>query len=218
VSAISLKEAHDERHMCGICRIDERRLRAVSLLRYRVAVAVAVVAVVVGLVTSVVLGGCDTLIFTESGGVPMKCHWTFRATALVFAAGLLLTALQLTLATREGRRFAAIAIIVVACIAALLPTEWVIGICADGGTAEAEAGASMGMTGSATATTGATTSSATATANATANSMALCSLEGMDCHTSAPLVWACSALLILVELVLCVRADPAAANRPRLED
>jgi hypothetical protein len=148
---------------------------------YWVASGCVLLAMLVGLVASLVLGGCDTLIPAETGPVPMKCHWAFIATAAVFVLGIVVSIGQFLLKTAEARRFAAVVIILIALVVAFLPSPWGIGICSNDG-------------------------------------MMLCALDGMDCHTTAPIVWACAALLVVCSGILLATADPDAARKPRLRD
>ena len=63
---------------------------------------VGVMAMAAVVAVSVLMGGCAKPVETAAGGtVPMKCHWTFVATTLVGAAGVV-TAL-LALAGRTKR-------------------------------------------------------------------------------------------------------------------
>ena len=62
-----------------------------------VAAMAAVVAV------SVLMGGCAKPVETATGGtVPMKCHWTFVATTLVGAVGVVTALLALAGRTKEA--------------------------------------------------------------------------------------------------------------------
>jgi hypothetical protein len=151
---------------------------------YRVTAAATAAVMLIGLVVSVVLGGCDTLIPCESGSVPMKCHWAFVATTIVFAGGALAALAQLLPAiasSRPARLFAALTTFIVAAIAAILPSGLGIGICAWEG-------------------------------------MALCPPDQMDCHTTAPIVWACSGLLAIIALIQAVKANPEPKKLPRMDD
>jgi hypothetical protein len=97
---------------------------------YRIGAAVALLVMLVGLLVSVIVGGCDTLIQAESGAFPMKCHWTFIATATVFVLGIVVCVWQLVgLKTTEARRLAAVFIILVAVAVSFFPSPWGIGIC-----------------------------------------------------------------------------------------
>lgn len=157
-----------------------------SISAYRIIVIITAVIMLVGLVASTVIGGCDTLIPCESGAFPMKCHWTFIATTAVFAAGTLAALTQLLLVFAESkaaRRFAALATALFALIAAFLPTPLGIGICAASGMA-----------------------------------VPLCADGSMDCHLSAPIVWVCAALLVIIAVVQALKADPHAAQLPRIDD
>ena len=91
-----------------------------------VAAMAAVVAV------SVLMGGCAKPVETAAGGtVPMKCHWTFVATTLVGAAGVVTALLALAGRTKEGRRFAGIATVAAAAATVLVTAPAGIGLCAN---------------------------------------------------------------------------------------
>ena len=71
---------------------------------------VGVMAMAAVVAVSVLMGGCAKPVETAAGGtVPMKCHWTFVATTLVGAAGVVTALLALAgrtkeaLANREGQ-------------------------------------------------------------------------------------------------------------------
>jgi hypothetical protein len=160
-----------------------------ELLRdlYRIAGAVALVALLVALSTSLVLGGCDTLIPADSGAFPMKCHWAFIAVAVVLVIGIAVVLAQLLLKTTEARRFAASILLLIALAAAFLPSPLGIGICSDGG-----------MMSDGTAM--------------------LCAVDGMDCHTTAPVVWVCATVIALCAVAQLAKADPEGAKKPKLTD
>jgi hypothetical protein len=148
---------------------------------YRIAGVVALLALMVALLTSLVLGGCDTLIPADSGSFPMKCHWAFIAVAVVLVIGIVLALVQLLLKTVEARRLAAALLLLVALAAAFLPSPLGIGICSDSG-------------------------------------MMLCAIDGMDCHTTAPVVWICSAIVVICAAVQLAKSDSDSAKKPRLTD
>ena len=78
-----------------------------------------------------VMGGCSTQLETTAGGTCfMKCHWTFIAMPFVAIIGVVTAALATFAKTAEGRRFCAVATVVVAIIAIILTTSLGIGICA----------------------------------------------------------------------------------------
>ena len=57
---------------------------------------VGVMAMAAVVAVSVLMGGCAKPVETAAGGtVPMKCHWTFVATTLVGAAGVVTALLAL---------------------------------------------------------------------------------------------------------------------------
>ena len=93
---------------------------------------VGVMAMAAVVAVSVLMGGCAKPVETAAGGtVPMKCHWTFVATTLVGAAGVVTALLALAGRTKEGRRFAIIATVAVAAATVLLTTPAGIGLCAN---------------------------------------------------------------------------------------
>lgn len=64
---------------------------------------VGVMAMAAVVAVSVLMGGCAKPVETAAGGtVPMKCHWTFVATTLVGAAGVVTALLALAGRTKEG--------------------------------------------------------------------------------------------------------------------
>jgi peptidoglycan/LPS O-acetylase OafA/YrhL len=93
-------------------------------------VGLTLLAMIVGLLASTILGGCDKLIECESGDFPMKCHWTFVACAVLFALGAIAALAQFALRTRESRRFAALTTVLLALGVVFLTTPWGIGLCA----------------------------------------------------------------------------------------
>lgn len=93
---------------------------------------VGVMAMAAVVAVSVLMGGCAKPVETAAGGtVPMKCHWTFVATTLVGAAGVVTALLALAGRTKEGGRFAGIATVAVAAATVLLTTPAGIGLCAN---------------------------------------------------------------------------------------
>ena len=93
---------------------------------------VGVMAMAAVVAVSVLMGGCAKPVETAAGGtVPMKCHWTFVATTLVGAAGVVTALLALAGRTKEGRRFAGIATVAVAAATVLLTTPAGIGLYAN---------------------------------------------------------------------------------------
>lgn len=80
--------------------------------------------------TSLLLGGCDGMIECTSGFVPMKCHWTFVATALVSLIGVVSSIAGMFLAkSKDARRIAALVTLATSIVIALIPTSFVIGLC-----------------------------------------------------------------------------------------
>ena len=59
----------------------------------------------------------------------MKCHWTFIAVSIFGVAGIASSVLALVGKTAEGRRFAAIGVIVVAALAIFATLDAGIGLC-----------------------------------------------------------------------------------------
>lgn len=77
-----------------------------------------------------IMGGCDHTLETTSGGTCfMKCHWTFVAVSIFGIAGIASSVLALVGKTAEGRRFAAIGVIVVAVLAIFATLDAGIGLC-----------------------------------------------------------------------------------------
>ena len=85
----------------------------------------------VGLVLVAVLrGGCSDVIETTAGaGVPMRCHWCFKAMTAVGCMGAVNSILALAAKGAEGRRMTAIATLVTCIVLIAIPTPVVIGIC-----------------------------------------------------------------------------------------
>ena len=80
---------------------------------------VGVMAMAAVVAVSVLMGGCAKPVETAAGGtVPMKCHWTFVATTLVGAAGVVTALLALAGRTKEAATV-------------LLTTPAGIGLCAN---------------------------------------------------------------------------------------
>ena len=96
---------------------------------------VPVLCMVVVVAVSAAMGGCDKMIECTSGMMPMKCHWTFVAATFVGVAGVVSAVAALAAKTTEGRRVAALMTIVVGAVVAVLPMDFVIGLC---GNAEME--------------------------------------------------------------------------------
>lgn len=89
--------------------------------------AVAAIAIVA---ISEIMGGCDHVLETTSGGTCfMKCHWTFIATAILGVAGIISSILALIGKSTEGRRFAAIMVLVIAALVIFATTNAGIGLC-----------------------------------------------------------------------------------------
>jgi hypothetical protein len=144
-----------------------------STTAYRVTAAVTFAGMLAGLLASILLGGCDHMLQCETGEIPMKCHWTYVATTAIFAAGLLVAAMQFALKTKEGRRVAAFSTALLALCATFLTTPWGIGLCA---------------------------------------------MEQMACHTTALFVDAVTTVVVVTALIQCIKASPALASKPKLDD
>jgi hypothetical protein len=153
---------------------------------YRITAALILVLMLAGVFVSIYPGGCDTLIPAETGDFPMKCHWAFVATTVLFLVGAVAALASLMLKTLEGRRVAAVGILLLLVAIAVMPSPLGIGICASSGDA----------------------------------SMTLCMVDGggMDCHTTAPIVWAICACAAIIAIFQFIKADPAAVKKPRLND
>lgn len=97
---------------------------------WTVAGIVEVVAAIAIVAIAAAKGGCDHTLETTSGGTCfMKCHWTFVAVSIFGIAGIASSVLALVGKTAEGRRFAAIGVIVVAVLAIFATLDAGIGLC-----------------------------------------------------------------------------------------
>lgn len=97
---------------------------------WTVAGIVEVVAAIAIVAIAAAMGGCDHTLETTSGGTCfMKCHWTFVAVSIFGIAGIASSVLALVGKTAEGRRFAAIGVIVVAVLAIFATLDAGIGLC-----------------------------------------------------------------------------------------
>ena len=97
---------------------------------WTVAGIVEVVAAIAIVAIAAAMGGCDHTLETTSGGTCfMKCHWTFVAVSIFGIAGIASSVLALVGKTAEGRRFAAIGVIVVAALAIFATLDTGIGLC-----------------------------------------------------------------------------------------
>jgi hypothetical protein len=153
---------------------------------YRISSAATAIVMLAGLLASVIIGGCDALIPCGNAAVPMRCHWAFIATAAVFAIGILAALAQMLSVfskSKPARLLAAVSTILLAVLAAYLPSPLGIGICSASG---------MGMP--------------------------FCGESGMDCHTTAPAVWVCAALLVLIAIIQMLKSNPNAKELPRIDD
>ena len=101
-----------------------------SKTAWTVAGIVEVVAAIAIVAIAAAMGGCDHTLETTSGGTCfMKCHWTFVAVSIFGIAGIASSVLALVGKTAEGRRFAAIGVIVVAVLAIFATLDAGIGLC-----------------------------------------------------------------------------------------
>ena len=92
--------------------------------------AIEVIAAIAVVAIATIMGGCDHTLETTSGGTCfMKCHWTFIAVSIFGVAGIASSVLALFGKTAEGRRFAAIGVIVVAALAIFATLDEGIGLC-----------------------------------------------------------------------------------------
>ena len=92
--------------------------------------AIEVIAAIAVVAIATIMGGCDHTLETTSGGTCfMKCHWTFIAVSIFGVAGIASSVLALVGKTAEGRRFAAIGVIVVAALAIFATLDAGIGLC-----------------------------------------------------------------------------------------
>lgn len=120
-----------------------------------------------------IMGGCDHTLETTSGGTCfMKCHWTFVAVSIAGIAGIAGSILALLGKTTEGRRFAAIEVLVIAALAIFFTFDAGIG---------------------------------------------LCSNVAMHCHQTALGVRIASAIMAICAIVQLVKANPDAANIPKMK-
>lgn len=161
---------------------------------------VTLVALALGLGVSLIVGGCEDPIPTLSGSVPMKCVWGFAAVSVVLAGGLVLAVARMFLKTGEARRFASLSMVVVALIAALIPSPWVVGTCSWEGTALCCA--DLAATGAAP------------------EELVWCAFS-MDCHVSALAVWIAAAFVIIASIIQIVTSrthEQAATKKPKLFD
>lgn len=135
------------------------------------ALVVVGMAILVGV--SVFMGGCSNVIETATGAtVPMKCHWTFVATAFTGTIGVITALLALISSTKEGRRNAAVATLAAGAATVLLTTPAGIGLCAN---------------------------------------------TDMHCHQAAIMLWATSAVVLVLALVQIAKADPQKATVPKMK-
>lgn len=92
--------------------------------------AIGIIAGLAVVFFALVKGPCTGTIATAAGGaVPMKCHWSFRATALLGALMAIAGALELVCKSREGVIAAAVMGLALS-VGIFLTLGPVIGICA----------------------------------------------------------------------------------------
>lgn len=139
---------------------------------WKILSAVPLMCLAVGIIASVAMGGCSTMIECTSGFVPMKCHWTFAAEPYALAAGVVTSMGALFAKTTEGRRMAALGTLAV-CVAAAL-------ICSPAG-------------------------------------IGLCAKAGMACWTTAYVVWAACGIAGIAAIAQLAKANPQAANAPKMK-
>lgn len=98
--------------------------------QFKVASAVALAAMLVCVIASVVCGGCPKQLTTTAGGTCyMKCWWCFRATAVVGVVGAASSLLLLLARDVQARRSLSILAAVGALCCILLNATPIIGIC-----------------------------------------------------------------------------------------
>ena len=91
---------------------------------------VEIIATAAVVAIAALMGGCNHTLETTSGGTCfMKCHWTFVAISIAGIAGIVNALLALIGKTTEGRRFAAIGVIVIAAISFFFTMDAGIGLC-----------------------------------------------------------------------------------------
>lgn len=127
---------------------------------------------IIGIIASLVSGGCAAMLECTSGMVPMKCHWTFTAVPFALGIGAVTSVGALLAKTTEGRRMAALGTLAASAAAALIVSPVGIGICAK---------------------------------------------AGMECHTAAYVIWAVCAISIVAAIAQMAKANPEAANAPKMK-
>ena len=80
------------------------------------------------LVLCLVKGECSGMVECVNGSVPMKCHWAYRAAALIAGVGVVISLFALGQKQKGGRVLANLANVVVSA-AVLLALFVVIGVC-----------------------------------------------------------------------------------------
>lgn len=139
---------------------------------WKILSAVPPACLVVGIIVSLVNGGCSTMLECTSGFAPMKCHWTFTATPYVLAIGVTTSLGALVAKTKEGRRMAALGTLATCIVGAFVSSPAGIGVCAK---------------------------------------------AGMPCHFTAYAVWAACAVAAIAAIIQLAKADPEAANAPKMK-
>lgn len=107
------------------------KARKMSKNLISLATLLAVVAFVAACAVCLFLGGCPGQLTTSEGAaIPMKCHWCFRASAVVLAIGALNAVCLLIARSVEARRLLAVVAMALALGAILMNATPIIGICA----------------------------------------------------------------------------------------
>lgn len=99
-----------------------------------IVVGIVQIAIMVAMVVAAaVMGGCDTVLETTSGGTAyMKCYWLFKAVPFTAAIGIVSALLTVIGKDMQSRRFAAIMTLVCVAAVVIMTTNLGIGLC--GGT------------------------------------------------------------------------------------
>jgi hypothetical protein len=140
---------------------------------WSVAAIILLLAMLVGLLVSVLIGDCKELIDCGDSQIPMKCHWTYTATAIIYVLGSVAAAAQLLFKTTEGRRASIIAPLFLAAAAAIITSPVGIGTCA---------------------------------------------MEMSNCHITAYIVWAVTAVVLVISIIQFTKANPDDASKPKFTD
>ncbi len=96
--------------------------------------AVSIIAFVASIGISLAMGGCGSPVELASGStMPMKCHWTFQAVALVSVLGAVVSALVLFSKDKMAVAGLLVANAATAVVVCLLMTNFIIGVCTHSG-------------------------------------------------------------------------------------